>query len=234
MSFSASARAGQADAGAKPQGGSSVRPPRVAPLRPSGAGVFVSSAHEAAAQSERSPGVSPPATADAVQVVLPGQSAAPPLREDDVNFMYTPETLPPRQDPLLQFFVNLLMRDGKKASAERYIADMLAHMARLTNSDPLPLVYEAVELAKPVLRMQSRKQGGKTMQVPLPLNPRQSTRRAIVWIIDASRRRADRSISHRLAVEVLAVLEGNSSVLTRKDEQHKVGMVNRANASVRI
>ncbi|WFC94306.1 hypothetical protein MBRA1_000935 [Malassezia brasiliensis] len=119
------------------------------------------------------------------------------------SFTYTLDTLPPRQDPLLQFMVNLLMRDGKKATAERFVADMLADMAKLTNSDPLPLVYEAVELAKPILRMQSRKQG-------------------------------DRSISHRLAVEMLAVLEGNSSVLSRKDEAHKIGTVNRANASVRI
>ena len=150
------------------------------------------------------------------------------------SFTYTLDTLPPRQDPLLQFMVNLLMRDGKKATAERFVAGMLADMAKLTNSDPLPLVYEAVELAKPILRMQSRKQGGKTMQVPIPLNARQSTRRAIMWIIEASRRRADRSISHRLAVEMLAVLEGNSSVLSRKDEAHKIGTVNRANASVRI
>ncbi|WFD23097.1 hypothetical protein MEQU1_001781 [Malassezia equina] len=161
--------------------------------------------------------------------------AANPGKTDIVpTYMYSADALPPRQDPLLHFLVNLLMRDGKKASAERYIAEMLGHMAKLTNSDPLPLVYEAVELAKPILRMQSRKQGGKTMQVPMPLNARQSTRRALVWIIDASNRRSDRSISRRLAVEMLAILEGNSSVLSRKEEQHKVGMINRANASIRI
>lgn len=174
------------------------------------------------------------AGASAPKAVLPGNAALPASVVPVKTFTYTVDTLPPRQDPLLQFIVNLLMRDGKKASAERYIADMLAHMAKLTNADPLPLVYEAVENAKPVLRMQSRKKGGKTMQVPMPLNPRQSTRRAITWIIEASRRRADRQISRRLAVEMLAVLEGNSSVLSRKDEAHKIGTVNRANASVRI
>lgn len=157
---------------------------------------------------------------------FPAPSAAP--------ASYTPDTIPARQDPLLQFLVNLLMRDGKKATTERYISDMLGHMAKLTNSNPVPLVYEAVEQARPILRMQSRKQGGKTMQVPIPLNTRQSQRRALMWIIEASRRRADRDISRRLAVEMLAVLEGNSSVISRKVEQHKIGMVNRANASVRI
>ena len=72
------------------------------------------------------------------------------------------------------------------------------------------------------------------LQVPMPLNERQSTRRALKWIIQASDRRADRAISRRLAVEMLAILEGNSSVLSRRDEQHKVGTINRANASVRI
>ncbi|WFD41875.1 hypothetical protein MPSI1_000511 [Malassezia psittaci] len=168
------------------------------------------------------------------KVTLPSSTPHNTSVQTSTSFSYTPDTLPPRQDPLLQFMVNLLMRDGKKATAERFIADMLADMARMTNSNPLPLVYDAVELAKPILRMQSRKQGGKTMQVPIPLKARQSTRRAIMWIIEASRRRADRSISHRLAVEMLAVLEGNSSVLSRKDEVHKIGTVNRANASVRI
>lgn len=174
--------------------------------------------------------------ASGLKVVLPGQSS---LNVDSISgksssFMYSPAALPPRQDPLLHFLVNLLMRDGKKASAERYVADMLSEMARLTNKDPLPLVYEAVELAKPLLRMQTRKQGGKSLQVPMPLNERQSTRRALKWIIQASDRRADRAISRRLAVEMLAILEGNSSVLSRRDEQHKVGTINRANASVRI
>lgn len=185
-------------------------------------------------ESEASKNTNGSSKPESFKVSLPDSTPLPTSVKSTKSFTYTLDTLPPRQDPLLQFIVNLLMRDGKKASAERYIADMLADMAKLTNSDPLPLVYEAVELAKPILRMQSRKQGGKTMQVPIPLNARQATRRAIVWIIEASRRRSDRSISHRLAVEMLAVLEGNSSVLSRKDEVHKIGTVNRANASVRI
>ena len=174
--------------------------------------------------------------ASGLKVMLPGQSSLNfnSISGKSASFMYSPAALPPRQDPLLHFLVNLLMRDGKKASAERYVADMLSEMARLTNKDPLPLVYEAVELAKPLLRMQTRKQGGKSLQVPMPLNERQSTRRALKWIIQASDRRADRAISRRLAVEMLAILEGNSSVLSRRDEQHKVGTINRANASVRI
>ena len=175
------------------------------------------------------------AETEPIHITLPGQSTIHPSTSNGkTNYMYSPTKLPPKQDPLLQFFVNLLMRDGKKASAERYIADMLAYIAKLTNSDPLPVVYEAVELARPILRMQTRKQGGKNMQVPIPLNERQSTRRALKWIIDAGNKRSDRSISRRLAVEILAVVEGNSSVLSRKEEQHKVGMINRANASVRI
>ncbi|WFD33792.1 hypothetical protein MCUN1_000611 [Malassezia cuniculi] len=171
--------------------------------------------------------------AESPKVVLPSQASVP----EGVSkppLAYSPDSLPPRQDPLLQFFVNLLMREGKKARAERWVAEMLGHMAKLTNSSPVPLVHEAVRLARPLLRMQSRKQGGKTIQVPIPLNERQSTRRALVWIIEASDRRLDRMISRRLAVEVLAVLEGNSSVLTRRDELHKIGTNNRSNASVRI
>lgn len=176
-----------------------------------------------------------PKSEPALKISLPGQSfTAPPSSESAGTYVYSPTALPPREDPLLHFLVNMVMRDGKKSTAERWVADMLSYMSKLTSSNPLPLVYEAVELAKPLLRMQSRKQGGKIVHTPIPLNDRQSTRRALAWIIQASDRRADRHIHRRLAVEFLAVLEGNSSALSRRDEVHKIGMNNRGNASVRI
>lgn len=184
-------------------------------------------AAELAKQLEQHSNTPKPAVVLPSQATVSAEPPAPPLA-------YSPSALPPRQDPLLHFLVNLIMRDGKKARAERWVSDMLVQMAQLTHSNPVPLVYEAVNMTRPLLRMQSRKQGGKTMQVPIPLNERQSTRRALVWIIEASDRRLDRKISRRLAVEMLAVLEGNSSVHSRRDEVHKIGTNNRANASVRI
>ena len=82
--------------------------------------------------------------------------------------------------------------------------------------------------------MRSKKQGGKSLQVPVALTRRQSERKALKWIIDASKKRPDRELERRLAAEFLAVVEGTSSAIGKKEEQHKIATVNRANASVRI
>ena len=169
------------------------------------------------------------ATATAPATPTPTPAALP-----TSSFAYAPNALPPRSDALLSFLVNLLMKDGKKAQAERFVTRMLAHIATLTNADPLPLVYAAVQSVRPLVKMQSRKQGGKNIQVPTPLNERQSTRKALVWIIDASKKRADREIHKRLATEFIAVVEATSNALTKKEDVHKIATANRANTSVRI
>ncbi|PWN93892.1 ribosomal protein S7, partial [Acaromyces ingoldii] len=147
---------------------------------------------------------------------------------------YTPEALAQRTDPLLEAFVNNLMRDGKKAQATSHICDMLDHLAQAFHADPLPALHAAVEAASPLVRMQTRKGGGKNVQVPVALRAEQSRRKGIVAILDASKKRNDRKLATRLAREVIAVLEGTSSTLAKKEEAHKVAMLNRSNASVRI
>ncbi|KAK0568085.1 hypothetical protein OC861_002329 [Tilletia horrida] len=170
------------------------------------------------------PPVSPPAAPDSSS---PRFSALPTLG-------YTKDNLPTRTDPTLSFFVGILMKDGKRAQANRIVMDVLGHLHDWTAAPPLPMFTEAINRASPLTRMQSSKSGGKITQIPIPLNPRQSNHRGIKAIIEASKKRNDRSVSIRLAREILAVLEGSSSVLARKEEQHKVAMANRANASVRI
>ena len=174
------------------------------------------------------------ATATAAATAPATPTPAAPAALPTSSFAYAPNALPPRSDALLSFLVNLLMKDGKKAQAERFVTRMLAHIATLTNADPLPLVYAAVQSVRPLVKMQSRKQGGKNIQVPTPLNERQSTRKALVWIIDASKKRADREIHKRLATEFIAVVEATSNALTKKEDVHKIATANRANTSVRI
>lgn len=147
---------------------------------------------------------------------------------------YTPEALAQRTDPLLEAFVNNLMRDGKKAQATSHVLTMLDHLRRALHADPLPALKAAVEAASPLVRMQTRKGGGKNVQVPVALRAEQSQRRGIVAILDASKKRSDRHLSMRMAREVIAVLEGTSSTLTKKEEAHRVATMNRSNASVRI
>ena len=182
------------------------------------------------------PNISPPSPlAPAVAsapLELPG--APTPLPSAPAESGYSASALPPTSDPLFSAFVNHLMRDGKKAQARAHVLGMLSHMAQWLHSDPLVALRSAVATAAPLTRMQTSKQAGKSVPVPLALYERQSRRRAIVAIIEASKKRADRFLDARLAREVCAVLEGNSSVLQKKEEAHKVATLNRSNAAVRV
>ncbi|PWY98215.1 ribosomal protein S7 [Testicularia cyperi] len=148
--------------------------------------------------------------------------------------IYTLTSLPGRSDTTLEFLTNLLMKDGKKAQAQRFTTRMLSILSQITNSNPLPLIQDAISRCAPLVKLQSKKQGGKSLQVPVALTQRQSTRKALTWIIEASKKRPDREIERRLAAEFLAVTEGTSTAIQKKEEQHRIATVNRANASVRI
>jgi small subunit ribosomal protein S7 len=147
---------------------------------------------------------------------------------------YSITHVPRKHDPTIHAFINNLMRDGKKATTTTYVLDALRFMAKSLHADPLPAFREAIQLASPLVRMQTRKQGGKNTQVPLALFPRQSRRRGIMAIIEASRKRSDGEISVRIAKEIMAVLDGSSSAVTRKDDAHKLATVNRGNTGVRV
>lgn len=110
----------------------------------------------------------------------------------------------------------------------------MALLASATNSNPLPLVHDAITRTAPLVKLQSKKQGGKSLQVPVALTRRQSERKALTWIIEASKKRSDRELERRLAAEFLAVVEGTSNAIGRKEEQHRIATVNRANLAVRI
>ena len=177
---------------------------------------------------------SPAAAASAGSISTPSSPGLAAVHDTSSGPIYTPSTLPPKADATLEFLTNLLMKDGKKAQAQRFTTRTLSIIAAVTNSNPLPLVHDAIARTAPLVKMQSKKQGGKTLQVPVVLTQRQSTRKALTWIIEASKKRPDRELERRLAAEFLAVVEGTSNAIVKKEEQHRIATVNRANAAVRI
>lgn len=147
---------------------------------------------------------------------------------------YSLTNVPLRTDPILKSLINNLMKDGKKASATKHVLDMLDHMSKAMHANPLPAVKEAIQIASPLVRLQTRKQGGKNTQVPIALFSNQSRRRGIIAIIEASKKRSDSKLSLRLAKEMIAVLEGSSAAVTRKLDVHKLATANRSNTGVRV
>ncbi|KAK4517080.1 uncharacterized protein ATC70_000409 [Mucor velutinosus] len=137
-------------------------------------------------------------------------------------------------DEVVSQLVNTLMRDGKKARAQRLISDSMKHLSKKidNNSDPYTVLLEAIETASPLLKLSSTKKGSKVVHVPTALRDRQRRRRAIVWMLDASKKRGEKSFEERFAAEVYDVSQGVSSVLQKKQQIHKQALANRANAQV--
>ncbi|KAG0055721.1 hypothetical protein BGZ83_007593 [Gryganskiella cystojenkinii] len=139
------------------------------------------------------------------------------------------------ENPILSQLVNTIMKDGKKARAQRFVADALLEIRKRTQSDPYHVVLDALELTSPILKLTAIKKGSKVLQVPTPMTERQRRRKAIVWILEASdkRKRSEKEMKDRLASEFLAVVNGNSGALVKKNQQHKMALANRANASLK-
>ncbi|KAL0078772.1 ribosomal protein S7 domain-containing protein [Phycomyces blakesleeanus] len=137
------------------------------------------------------------------------------------------------KDPLVSQLVNTLMRDGKKARAQRVILDSMKHLQKKTDStNPYSILTEAIESASPLLKLTSTKKGSKVAHVPTPLRERQRHRRAIVWIIDAAAKRGEKTFEEKFAAEIYDVSQGVSAVLQKKLQLHKQALANRANAQV--
>jgi len=141
----------------------------------------------------------------------------------------------PLEDPLVAFMTNLMMRDGKKATARKHVSTVLETLRKKSSSPPLPILKEAIRLASPYIRIAQQKNRAKNVSVPLSLGERQRVHRAIRWILDASDKRTNpnaggsKVFGERVALEIEAVLNGSSEVLKKKEQLHTMATVNRAN-----
>ncbi|CAG8455174.1 25046_t:CDS:1 [Dentiscutata erythropus] len=138
-----------------------------------------------------------------------------------------------REDPILTHVINMVMRDGKKARARRYIADACLELRKQTNNDPLEIIKVAIDKTAPLAGLISRKKGSKVIQIPKPLNERQRNHKAIKWILEASDKKPGKKFSIRLANEFLAVINGQSLALQKKEQLHKLALTNRQNLPVK-
>ncbi|GAA6010818.1 hypothetical protein JCM10207_005859 [Rhodosporidiobolus poonsookiae] len=138
------------------------------------------------------------------------------------------------QDPdaeLLGTLARLTMRDGKLARTHSHLAQMLDHLALATRAPPVPVLRKAIDLTSPSIRIVGRRQGTKVLQTPQPLSAHQRQRQAWKWILEASDKRqgVEKAFGKRLALEVMAVLSGQSEALKRKETLHSQGVTGRAN-----
>ena len=130
--------------------------------------------------------------------------------------------------------INRMMLDGKKSTAERIMYDALAIIRERTGNDPVVVLKEAVENVRPQLEVRSRRVGGANYQVPVEVRPVRRLALSMRWIKEAARRRGEKSMSMRLANELLEATEGRGGAMKRRDEVHRMAEANKAFAHFRF
>jgi small subunit ribosomal protein S7 len=140
---------------------------------------------------------------------------------------------PKYHSKLIAKFVNSVMWDGKKSTAEAILYDALDIVGKKGNEDPLKLFEKAVDNVKPVLEVRSRRVGGSTYQVPVEIRPERRQALAIRWLIQYARKRGEKSMKEKLAAELLDAAFNKGTSVKKKEDTHKMAEANKAFAHYR-
>ena len=134
---------------------------------------------------------------------------------------------------LVTQLVNKVLGRGKRSLAERIVYDSLDIVKEKTGSEPVTTLKRAVDNTRPQLEVKSRRVGGATYQVPVEVRPRRSTTLSIRWLVGYSRQRREKTMSERLANELLDASNGIGTAVKRRDDVHKMAESNKAFAHYR-
>jgi len=121
-----------------------------------------------------------------------------------------------------------MMLDGKKSIAERIIYGALDIIGERGAEKPLDVFYEALDNIRPVVEVKSRRVGGATYQVPVEVRPSRRNALAMRWLVDSARNRSEKSMTQRLAGELMDAAEKRGGAARKKDEVHRMAEANKA------
>ena len=131
-------------------------------------------------------------------------------------------------DQTVAKFINVMMLDGKKSIAERIIYGALDIIGDRGAEKPLDVFYEALDNIRPVVEVKSRRVGGATYQVPVEVRPSRRNALAMRWLVDSARNRSEKSMTQRLAAELMDAAEKRGGAARKKDEVHRMAEANKA------
>ena len=136
-------------------------------------------------------------------------------------------------DAVVGRFLNILMKDGKKSTAERVCYDAFDLIQAKTGNDPLKVFQAALGNVKPVVEVKSRRVGGASYQVPIEIRSVRQIALALRWIKDSAMSRPGRSMQEKLANELIDAANNAGSAVKKRDETHRMAEANRAFAHYR-
>jgi small subunit ribosomal protein S7 len=137
---------------------------------------------------------------------------------------------------LLAKFMNMVMERGKKSVAERIVYGAIDRIADKTGRPPeqaIDLLTQALDNVKPMVEVKSRRVGGATYQVPVEVRSTRRQTLAMRWVIDAAAARSEKSMSQRLAFELLEASENRGAAVRKREDTHRMADANKAFAHYR-
>ena len=134
---------------------------------------------------------------------------------------------------VLAKFINFVMYDGRKTTAEKIIYEALEKIEHKSKSDPLKIFNDAINNIRPNLEVRSRRVGGATYQVPVEVKTKRSHTLALRWLLAASRKRKDKKMSDKLFNELMDASQNKGLAIKKREDTHKMAESNKAFAHYR-
>jgi small subunit ribosomal protein S7 len=134
---------------------------------------------------------------------------------------------------VLAKFINFVMNDGKKSSAERIIYTTFDMIKNKTKEDPIKIFNDAINNIRPNLEVRSRRVGGATYQVPVEVKTKRSQTLALRWLLEASRKRKNKKMSDKLFNELMDASQRKGSAIKKREDTHRMAESNKAFAHFR-
>lgn len=131
-------------------------------------------------------------------------------------------------DITLAKFMNMAMVDGKKSVAERIFYGALDKIEEKKGGDPLEVMMQALDNIRPRVEVKSRRVGGATYQVPVEIRQERQTTLAMRWLIDAARKRGEKTMADRLGNEFMDAVENRGAAAKKREDTHRMAEANKA------
>ena len=129
--------------------------------------------------------------------------------------------------------INSIMYDGKKVVAEKIIYGAIEKIKSKTKEDPINVFNEAINNIKPTVEVKSRRVGGATYQIPVEVKTKRSQTLALRWLLDATRKRKNKTMSEKLFNELMDASQNKGSAIKKREDTHKMAESNKAFAHYR-
>ena len=140
---------------------------------------------------------------------------------------------PKYKSVIIPKLINSIMYDGKKTVAEKIVYDAIDKIKSKSKDEPITVFNDAINNVRPTVEVRSRRVGGATYQVPVEVKSKRAQALALRWIMDATRRRKNKTMAEKLYAEIMDASQNKGSAIKKREDTHKMAEANKAFAHFR-